>query len=178
MAGSGGAGVQKVVFRRALPERLQYVLVKLQKTCAFFSSMQESEVREFLRLCRMESFDEGSLIFQRGEPGGCMYIVVSGQVSVVPGGAHKHEVRLGPGDAFGEMALLEVAPRSGSAWAMKKTVLLAASAEVLGAPSPFLRAKVMTNVARQLARYLREADAFIEGWAKEEKEEKAAPATP
>ena len=152
----------KVVFRRALPEHLQDLLFKLQQSCPFFESMKDGEVAEFLRMCRAESYGAGALVFERGDPAGCMYVIMSGRVSIVPGDARKREARLGPGEAFGEMALIDGAPRSASVWTLEPSVLLAASAEVLEARVPLLQAKVMKNIARQIARHLREADAFID----------------
>ena len=59
------------------------------------------------------SFDAGQVIFQAGEPGDCMYVVMEGQVELSVRGQVLE--RLGPGDVLGEMALIDSAPRSASA---------------------------------------------------------------
>jgi hypothetical protein len=52
----------------------------------------------------------GQLIVEHGEPGRCFYVVDAGEVTVqVPG---QPERRLGPGEAFGEIALLRDVPRT------------------------------------------------------------------
>jgi hypothetical protein len=59
-------------------------------------------------------FDPGETIFRQGEPGDCMYAVIEGLVEVVreePGIEPQAIARLGPGEYFGEMALLSSAPR-------------------------------------------------------------------
>jgi NADH dehydrogenase len=58
---------------------------------------------------RREHFEAGEVIFQEGGHGDWLYIVVDGQVEVlkrVPGQGDATLRRLGPGDCFGEIALL------------------------------------------------------------------------
>ena len=58
---------------------------------------------------RREPFEPGEVIFQEGGHGDWLYIVVDGQVEVpkgVPGQGDSTLRRLGPGDCFGEIALL------------------------------------------------------------------------
>jgi Cyclic nucleotide-binding domain len=59
-------------------------------------------------------FDAGETIFRQGDPGDCMYAVIEGEVEVVreePGTEPKVIARLGPGQYFGEMALVSAGPR-------------------------------------------------------------------
>jgi hypothetical protein len=62
-----------------------------------------------------EEYAAGATIFEQGEPGRYIYVIKSGNVEVVhhrPGGAAEVLKVLGPGDHFGEMALLGRAPRN------------------------------------------------------------------
>jgi CRP-like cAMP-binding protein len=59
------------------------------------------------------SFDAGQVIFQAGEPGDCMFVVLEGQVELSVRGQVLE--RLGPGGILGEMALIDSEPRSASA---------------------------------------------------------------
>ena len=62
-----------------------------------------------------ESFGFGSSIVEEGEPGDALYVVVSGAARVLKCREDGKEVSvemLGPGDVFGEMALLEGIPRT------------------------------------------------------------------
>ena len=58
---------------------------------------------------RREHFEPGEIVFREGDHGDWLYIVVSGEVEVLKGVPGHGEValrRLGPGDCFGEIALL------------------------------------------------------------------------
>ena len=57
----------------------------------------------------LEEFDAGQIIFHQGDPGHHVYLIKSGTVEVVserPDGSSELVDRLGPGDHFGDVALL------------------------------------------------------------------------
>lgn len=58
------------------------------------------------------SFEAGAVIFHQGEPGDSVYVVKRGEVEVLREGFEQPLARLGPGEFFGEMALLTEAPRN------------------------------------------------------------------
>ncbi len=62
-------------------------------------------------------FPAGAVVFEEGDPGSRMYVLQSGEVRIVKrvGTRDVTLARLGPGEAFGEMALLERQPRSATA---------------------------------------------------------------
>ena len=64
----------------------------------------------------LRSFPAGSTIFKEGDPGDKMYFVQSGDVELRVGGKSVHVIEMG--GFFGEMALIEGAPRSASAHAV------------------------------------------------------------
>lgn len=73
-------------------------------------------VSEFLgsRGVSRTRFDAGEAIFAQGDPADCMYAVIDGEVEVVredPGKEPTVIARLGPGQYFGEMALVDAGPR-------------------------------------------------------------------
>ena len=60
-------------------------------------------------------FPSKNIVFQEGEPGDFLLVILSGKVKVLLSGKEGQEfilTMLGPGNFFGEMALLESAPRS------------------------------------------------------------------
>jgi CRP/FNR family transcriptional regulator, cyclic AMP receptor protein len=59
------------------------------------------------------SYAAGEVVFSKGDPGAAMYVVVEGEVDLRIG--QELVETLGPGEPFGEMALVEHAPRIATA---------------------------------------------------------------
>jgi CRP-like cAMP-binding protein len=72
------------------------------------------------------TFQKGDLIFCEYEPGDTFYLIQSGRVQIVKimGEIEKIIDILHPGEIFGEMAILEEAPRSASVIAIEKVEAL------------------------------------------------------
>lgn len=88
----------------------------------FFHNIGASLIAEVARLLRPRDYPEGAVIVRRGEPGDCMYFVVEGEVEIqLP----DQGLYLGPGQFFGELALLTGAPRNASVVAATGCTLLA-----------------------------------------------------
>ena len=72
-------------------------------------------------------YEEGAIIFMRGDPGRFLCGVATGRVRISASGPGGKEVFLNimePGDAFGEIALLDGSPRTATATAMARTELI------------------------------------------------------
>ncbi len=67
----------------------------------------------------LQSFAVNAKIFVQDDPGTCMYVVRSGRVGILSGGAVLENI--GPNGTFGEMALIDGAPRSATAIAREPT---------------------------------------------------------
>jgi len=105
----------------------------------------------------------GKCYFREGQLGDTMYVLLQGYVEVCrwPNGHRDVLGRLGPGDCFGEMALLDLYPRSASVEAIEDSAALGITHGLLydlyaHSPEPFTI--VMMNLARELSRRLRAAD--------------------
>ena len=68
------------------------------------------------------TFDSGQTVFEKGDFGDSLFIIVSGRVAVRDG--ERLLTELGKGGIFGELALLDPAPRSASVEALEATHLL------------------------------------------------------
>src|SRR5262249_11591045 len=70
---------------------------------------------------REESFAAGDVVIRQGDEGERFYVVQEGRLRVVqsdPDGTTRTVAELGPGDFFGELALLTAAPRNASVLAL------------------------------------------------------------
>jgi CRP-like cAMP-binding protein len=77
--------------------------------------MSEPTLELFRHSKEVESFSQGQVIFQEGDPGEVMYIVIEGEVDITVHG--KVLASLGPGGILGEMALIDKDARSATALA-------------------------------------------------------------
>jgi CRP-like cAMP-binding protein len=96
--------------------------VLILKTINLFNSTPDEILADVAALLEEIELPSGSTIFQKGDAGDCMYIIVSGHVKVHDG---DHIVNtLHDGDVFGEMAMLDPEPRLASVTALEETKLL------------------------------------------------------
>lgn len=124
------------------------------------AGLDDAAVQFLQGLASEESHPAGAVIVHEGAPGDRMYFVRAGRVEVVKAPA----VRLaefGPGDFFGEMSLVESVVRSASVIALEPTrvcTLKGMDFYKLFRQRPDQYGIVMLNIARDLARRLRQLD--------------------
>jgi len=82
------------------------VLVKMP----LFSRLQERELLRIMQVAEVLAFEEGQAVVTEGDRGDELFIVLSGHVRISRGETVLSEA--GPGDHFGEMALIRAMPRS------------------------------------------------------------------
>jgi CRP-like cAMP-binding protein len=129
--------------------------VERLREVGLFSSCTDKELAEIARSTDEVSVDAGREIVTEGTAGHDFYLIVDGAASVTRRGVQVAE--LGPGQYFGEMALLDPAPRDANVTATRPTRLLLLGqrefAAVLDA-SP----RVARKLLQHLAVRLRQAD--------------------
>ncbi len=137
---------------------------ELLRHVPLFRELAPDDVERVLDATHVESFHEGDDIVAVGEPGHALYVVLQGEVQVVyPARSAEFELaRLGPGEFFGEMALLNDEPRSATVRALGpvKTLVLRKDAfrrAVRDAPGLAL------VLLETLSRRIRTADEQISG---------------
>ncbi len=136
--------------RLALAER-----EALLRNASLFSGLPKRHLRSIAKVTSISNHRSGTPIVEAGASGSTFYALVDGGAKVVRGGRTLR--RLGPGDFFGEIALLDPGPRTASVIADTDTRCLSLSSKdfldvVTG--EPVLAAKVL----RVLARRIREAE--------------------
>ncbi len=90
------------------------------KSIPAFRSLATREIERLSSQCEPARFQGGAQIIRRGDPGDAMYIIQSGECRVPitdERGREKFVARLGPGEFFGEMALLTGEPRNADVYA-------------------------------------------------------------
>jgi len=91
------------------------------------SSMPERALDELVKFSTVARFEPHQDIFNKGDPGDCLYGVLSGRVRIYSTSAEGSEIMLNvmeAGELFGEIALLDGRPRTASAAAMEHADLL------------------------------------------------------
>ncbi|MBX3129614.1 MAG: cyclic nucleotide-binding domain-containing protein [Polyangiaceae bacterium] len=102
---------------------------QLQKI-ALFQGLKPDAIELIARIASEESHASGTKIFQHGDAGDKLYLILDGRVRIsreVAGMGEEALAILGPGDLFGEMALLDESPRSADARVHERCRLLAIS---------------------------------------------------
>jgi CRP-like cAMP-binding protein len=102
-------------------------VLDLLRSSELFAELPESELAKIARLLKETKFSENDLIFSQGDPGDGLYIVLQGRVRIASSDSFGRERVLafyGPGEFFGDMAVLTGGPRSASASASTDVRLL------------------------------------------------------
>jgi CRP-like cAMP-binding protein len=129
-----------------------------------FGGLPDGAMDRLLELMKRRSFAAGDRICAEGDCGGEMFVVYTGAVEVRKGARETRLARLGAGDCFGEMSLIDVQPRSASVVACEPTELFVLTSQHLltlyeeDLPSYTF---FLQNLCREMSRRLRRADVLI-----------------
>lgn len=85
-----------------------------------FADLNERELREVARLLKPRTFAAGEAVIREGSGGGVLYVIESGVATVSVRGEQR--ATLGPGDHFGEVALIDEGPRTATITAVSELV--------------------------------------------------------
>jgi CRP-like cAMP-binding protein len=129
-----------------------------------FSGLRQEALHLVAQVAVEETHPMGSVIFRHGDPGEKLYVIVEGRVRIcreVQGMGEEALAIVGPGEVFGEMALLDDSTRSADARVHERCRLLAIhrdAFEDLLFVHKDLAYEVLWNVVRMLTRRLRETN--------------------
>jgi CRP/FNR family cyclic AMP-dependent transcriptional regulator len=129
-----------------------------------FSSLNEMQLDQLAAGSVRKNYPRGRTIVAEGEPSQSLYILLSGRAKVQRSDSEGKEVILaviGPREFFGEMSLIDDAPRSASVITIESSDFMAINKDSFKAvlvQSPDISMQIM----RGLVRRLREADKKIE----------------
>ena len=134
-------------------------LTALLKRVLIFSDLEDADLLDLARNCQKRKFRAGEAIFHEGDPGHTLYIICAGRVNVqieTGDGETVHIAHRGPGEHFGEMALIDGKPRMADVVTAEPTELLSLHRDAfIGCIEK--RPKIALRVMAALADRLREA---------------------
>lgn len=131
------------------------------ETSKLFSHLKTEELRLLSRSAQERKFSAGREIFKEGDSGDGVYVVKDGlvEISVIVGqNVRRVFAQVGPGDFFGEMAVIENKPRSASAAAAKDSVVyFIPNAEMLSLLErlPALALELLREISHRLREFNR-----------------------
>jgi CRP/FNR family transcriptional regulator, cyclic AMP receptor protein len=150
-----------------LPRRNSNVLDVLAVLPAF-DGLSRKELKLVERMLHERRYRKDEIVFNEGEPGAGMYIVITGEVEIRKKSADAAELSLAvirERSFFGELALLDEIPRSASAVAITDSVLFGfskPSLEGLCSRNPRLGLKIISNLSRLVCRRLVKSNEVME----------------
>ena len=137
------------------------------KGIPLFANLCESDHNLLLQVARRRNYPRHTLLIQEGEPGESLYLLRKGRAKVYIGDDSGREVILailGPGDFFGELAMIDDAPCSASVMSLEESEFLSIGKHefqrVLASSSG-----MAADLLKVLACRLRDADLRIESLA-------------
>ncbi|MCA9561711.1 MAG: cyclic nucleotide-binding domain-containing protein, partial [Myxococcales bacterium] len=121
-----------------------------------FGDLDEAQRSALFAQCLPATIPDGTHLVREGHPGTAMCIIASGHADVwqrAPGGRRKTLITLGPGDVFGEIALLDGRVASANVEAVSPLTLFALDAEGFASAMdafPEARDRIRSLVTRRL----------------------------
>jgi CRP/FNR family transcriptional regulator, cyclic AMP receptor protein len=140
---------------------------------ALFGGLEESTLRRVISMLKELRLEKGAQVCKQGDHGKDMFVVRSGEVAVVrerESGRRVRMVRLGQGEFFGEMTLIDPQKRSATIVVEQPSVLYAlGNRELYRLFQEDVNGYVMIlqNLCREMSRRLRTTNARLSQMAEE-----------
>jgi CRP/FNR family transcriptional regulator, cyclic AMP receptor protein len=123
----GAKGGPYVVFNPTDSEHLEHVAeVSAIARVSIFSKLTQTDIEELTKIATAKNYAPDKAVFFQGDPSDSLYILVKGSVKVAKASEDGHEKILdilGPGEIFGEFAMLDGHPRSATVTTCEPTEL-------------------------------------------------------
>jgi RimJ/RimL family protein N-acetyltransferase len=159
---TAAAGAVRDIVERAMRDRRQgREVAEAARGTGLFRGLDEGDVYHLARAGRVARVPAGEVLIRQGEKADRLFILVAGDLRVRIGG--REAACVAPGEAFGEIALLDAGPRTADVVAAGDATVvefLIADLARLMAERPRLGRTVMQNLGAVLAARLRALDAL------------------
>ncbi len=132
--------------------------ILLLKNAPVFEQVAGEDLAPLASVAEVEVCSPGQALMREGEAGDSLYVVVRGELEVTRSGQRLS--MLGPGDAVGEMSVLDRAPRSATATAVSETEVLRIGSEEFY-EILHQQVEIAEGVIRMLSARLRDLDARL-----------------
>jgi len=129
------------------------------QACRLFADLDDRSLDLCIDAMRQRRSRRGEVIFHVGDPADALFVVVSGSVKVVlpsdDGAEPAILATIGPGGFFGELSLLDGAPRSATVEALETTVALILRRDAFDRlldAEPDMRRALLASLATEIRR--------------------------
>jgi CRP/FNR family transcriptional regulator, cyclic AMP receptor protein len=141
--------------------------IEVLKSSPLFEMLSQPEFEALADVCKLRKYVPGESVFEEGDLGDSVYVVISGEFDVVKRMEPSGECLLATvkgNDFFGEMSLIDKEYRSATVRAKTEAQLLQLSAENLVAFRKTYKdgfAFILINIARMLSGRLRDTNQLL-----------------
>ena len=142
---------------------MEQARLELLQRMPIFGGISEDTLELLLKLSRIVSVRSGEFFFRENDPGESMFVLEAGKVAVMKSWKGQQHLlhHFEKGDCFGEMALMDLFPRSASVVSVEDSIAI----EIPAACLYQIHKKdlgqftmIQMNMGREVSRRLREAD--------------------
>ncbi|WP_426211313.1 Crp/Fnr family transcriptional regulator [Massilia sp. TWP1-3-3] len=132
----------------------------------FVSDFTYPELEQLAKFVTHHEMEKGSIIFEEGDPGDFLLIVVQGRISIFKGGEHGHQLLSTEtcGRIVGEMAMIDQERRSAtcvSESVCELLILTHNNMQSMAKEHPAVAYHFMSSLARILSRRLRRTSGMM-----------------
>jgi len=126
-------------------------VVEMLEKSSLWSGLIKKDLKSIVRLSKERTYETGDVIVQKGEGGVGFYLILEGSVEIRSDG--KTIAKLGSGQFFGEMSVIDNQPRSADVVAVEPSrclILSAWSFNALISENPKIALKMLQEFVRRL----------------------------
>jgi CRP/FNR family cyclic AMP-dependent transcriptional regulator len=133
------------------------------RTVPIFGGLEDAELERLWSYTEVHAHAAGVVILREGDLAKEMFVLLEGSVEIFSGAGETEQVlrTLGKGDCFGEMALIDIQPRSASVRTVTPVRLMVIGFDDLIRVYQFNMQTytiIVLNIAREISRRLRRAN--------------------
>jgi CRP/FNR family transcriptional regulator, cyclic AMP receptor protein len=126
-------------------------VVEMLEKSVLWSGLSKKDLKAIVKLSKERTYETGHVIVQKGEGGVGFYLILEGSVEIRSDGTTI--AKLGPGQFFGEMSVIDNQPRSADVVAIEPSrclILSAWSFNALISENPKIALRMLQEFVRRL----------------------------